>query len=366
MDGIHLNRQRMNNQQKGSFNILVFLLVVIALFILFRTCENKSVPKGDACLDRQTISLEGEVVITGMDFMESSIFVEILAMILEDIDPAVRLDKKHNFGGNWRVFQLLLAGTSHIHIDYTGFLSSSIYNVSSAPSLQNAEALNSLRLGRVAENVRHCEYNIFDPFVIDNSYVLLMRRSMADSIVGRNKPITIGDLQALRPSDKIECGFSFDFAESPFRKDTWEQLVDYYGLRKADFIPRGLKDRTDIYSRLERYDFDIIDGYETDAERYSGQFVEIRDNDNFFPDYYLVPVVRQELIEKYPEIRKRLETLGQLLLRDDIARIIERLQRLDISIEDLVNDEGNQSALQKVIREVLRPKIDRAPQRLWR
>ena len=59
--------------------------------------------------------------------------------------------------------------------------------------------------------------------------------------------------------------------------------------------------------------------------------VVLEDDKQFFPPYYAVPLVREEILEKYPEIELLLEELGQAL--DD-----ETMVGLNYQVDELQRD----------------------------
>jgi osmoprotectant transport system permease protein len=89
---------------------------------------------------------------------------------------------------------------------------------------------------------------------------------------------------------------------------------------------KGL-DGASRYVALESGDVDIIDAFTTDGLLKKFNLVVLKDDKNFFPPYFAVPLVRSEVLEKHPEIIKPIEELGALL--DD-----ETMKGLNYQVEE--------------------------------
>ena len=75
---------------------------------------------------------------------------------------------------------------------------------------------------------------------------------------------------------------------------------------------KGL-DGASRYIALESGDVDIIDAFTTDGLLKKFDLVVLKDDKNFFPPYFAVPLVRSDVLKKHPEIVKPIEELGALL-----------------------------------------------------
>ncbi|NRZ12475.1 glycine betaine/choline ABC-type transport system substrate-binding protein [Clostridium beijerinckii] len=57
----------------------------------------------------------------------------------------------------------------------------------------------------------------------------------------------------------------------------------------------------------------------------------LKDDKNFFPPYYAIPVIRDETLKKYPEIQPLVEKVGDLL-NDDV------MSELNYEVDELKKD----------------------------
>ena len=89
---------------------------------------------------------------------------------------------------------------------------------------------------------------------------------------------------------------------------------------------------------LANKESDVIDVYTTDALLQKLDLVVLEDDRYFFPPYYAVPLVRDETIEKYPEIVPIIEEL-QNVLNDKV------ISSLNYKVENL-GKKPNEAALE--------------------
>lgn len=73
---------------------------------------------------------------------------------------------------------------------------------------------------------------------------------------------------------------------------------------------------------------DVIDVYTTDALLQKLDLVVLEDDRHFFPPYYAVPLVRDEIIEKYPEIVPIIEKLQSVLNDKVISSLNHKVENL--------------------------------------
>jgi len=108
-------------------------------------------------------------------------------------------------------------------------------------------------------------------------------------------------------SAKLLAGFSGEFQERP---DGYPGFQEIYGFKfgKVHDLDPGL-----TYEALAKGAVDVIDGYLTDGRIPAYNLVSLKDDKKFFPPYHAAPVIRQETLTAYPDLRKALAPLGSLI-----------------------------------------------------
>lgn len=131
-------------------------------------------------------------------------------------------------------------------------------------------------------------------------------------------------------SSKLTGGFPTEFIQ---REDGLQGLFKTYDMQ-FDYVELdpGL-----MYKALENKSVDVISGFSTDGRIAAYHLKTLEDDQNYFPPYYAAPLVRNDLLKQYPQVRKALNALaGQL---DN-----NTMQQLNYAV-----DEGKQSP-EKVAR----------------
>jgi osmoprotectant transport system substrate-binding protein len=108
---------------------------------------------------------------------------------------------------------------------------------------------------------------------------------------------------------KLIVGLGTEFWNRP---DGYQKLAKVYGLKvPVDNIKKmsiGL-----AYQALKDGQIDVGMGFATDGRIAAFNFVNLKDDKQFFPVYNPAPVVRKKILDKYPEIKKILAPLEENL-----------------------------------------------------
>ncbi|KAA5546704.1 ABC transporter permease/substrate-binding protein [Adhaeribacter rhizoryzae] len=105
---------------------------------------------------------------------------------------------------------------------------------------------------------------------------------------------------------KILAGFTPEFMG---REDGYLGLKSKYGLDIRNVV---ISDAV-MYKAVYEKELDVISGYSTDGRLKAFDLVTLEDDKGIFPPYYAAPVVRNEVLLKYPELEVVLGVLsGQI------------------------------------------------------
>lgn len=100
-------------------------------------------------------------------------------------------------------------------------------------------------------------------------------------------------------------------AECAEREDCLKGLIKAYGgfkLKEYKAADPGVR-----YQALLSGQADVVVAFGTDGELAQYKLVVLKDDKNFFPNYALAPVVRQEVLDKNPKIKDALNKLAPKL-----------------------------------------------------
>jgi len=102
--------------------------------------------------------------------------------------------------------------------------------------------------------------------------------------------------------------------------------------KSVEAVDGGLR-----YTTLMNGEADVVDAFSTDGLLKAFNLVVLEDDKSFFPPYYAAPLVKNETIEKYPELEEILNKLADLI--DD-----ETMRELNYKVDKL-NEDPKQVAI---------------------
>jgi len=141
---------------------------------------------------------------------------------------------------------------------------------------------------------------------VNSTYVLVMQKQRAKEMGLK----TISDLAGYVKKHPRELVFGMN-AEFWGRPDGFRNLMKTYGFRvplaNIKKMATGLS-----YQALKEGETDVSMAFSTDGRILAWGFVELQDDQKFFPVYNPAPVVREEILKKYPQIEPTLLPLTQL------------------------------------------------------
>ena len=153
--------------------------------------------------------------------------------------------------------------------------------------------------------------DMLDQLGINNTYCIAVPQSIADQY-GLE---TISDLFPI--ADQLTFGAEQEFftLEGSMKYDPF---VKFYGLNFQDAVSvdMGLK-----YSAIENGSFDVAVVYSTDGLNKKVGLKVLEDDQSFFPDYNGVFLVRDDLLEKYPEVADILNQLAGKIPTEQMAEL---------------------------------------------
>ena len=124
----------------------------------------------------------------------------------------------------------------------------------------------------------------------------------------------------------------------------------YLGLKKI----YGLKLETVVISDAMKYKaafegkLDVIDGYSTDGRLKAYNLVTLIDDRHIFPPYDAAPVVRQDILRRYPELEEVLNKLAGLINDEAMTRMNYQVDQLKQTPEQVAVTFLKQAQLLKV------------------
>nr|WP_295931680.1 ABC transporter permease/substrate-binding protein [uncultured Dyadobacter sp.] len=130
---------------------------------------------------------------------------------------------------------------------------------------------------------------------------------------------------------KLLGGFTPEFMG---REDGYLGLKSVYRLD----IPTVVISDAVMYKAAFEKQLDVISGYSTDGRLKAFDLVTLEDDQHIFPPYYAAPLVRQETLQRHPELRPVLEMLTGLINDSVMTELNYRVDYLKQSPEKVAHD----------------------------
>lgn len=247
-----------------------------------------------------SLAQDKEITIGGKNFTEQYLLPELAKLLLEEQGYEVKL---RTGVGTSIARQSLETGQIDMYYEYTGTAYTVFYEEEDPEIMTDPE--------KVYEWVKEKDANKgliwLEPVEFNNTYTLMMRKEDAEKY-GIESISDFGKFVEENP-DEITFALEAEFWERP---DGFKELMKVYDFR----MPVQAVKRMDMgltYLALKNDEVTSAMGFATDGRIAAFDLVNLEDNKNYFPVYNPAPVIREDVLEKYPEIRDILKPLAENL-----------------------------------------------------
>jgi len=247
------------------------------------------------------------IKIATKNFTEQLILGEMMAQLIET-KTDFKVQRRFNLGGTMICHGALINGEIDLYAEYTGTGLTAI--------LKHSVIADPEKALRYVTKAYHERFKLqwLKPFGFNNTYAITVRKADAEKYSWN----TISDLKT--SAKRLRAGFTAEFAERP---DGYPGLRHTYNLQFGevrDFDPSLM------YEAVAKKEVDVICAFATDGRIASYHLKPLKDDRNFFPPYQAAPVIREEILKKYPKIGDVLELLGGII--DDAT-----MQQLNFEVD---------------------------------
>jgi glycine betaine/choline ABC-type transport system substrate-binding protein len=254
------------------------------------------------------------ITVSGKPWTEQYILTHVVGELLK-AKTDLNIDIQDGLGETDVLHQGMFDGNIDVFVDYTGTGLLVILKDELRPDDTPESVFN-----RVKEQYTE-KHNItwMEPLGFNNTYALAMRKAQADELGIENA----SDI-ANHP-DRLTLGAPGSFYE---REDGFDNMVKAYDIKFKDSLDMN---ESLMYTAVRDGEVDVITAYSTDGRIPRYDLKVLKDDKNFFPPYFAVPLVRNEVLEAHPEVGEVLRLLGGILTDEKMQ---ELNSRVDIDAED--------------------------------
>lgn len=265
------------------------------------------------------ISKEETIRVGSKNFTEQLIVGNMVAELIED-KTDLKVQRDLNLGGTQVVFNAITNDEIDVYVEYTG---TALINLLKNDLINDPDEVYEVIKQQLADKY---QLETLDPIGFNNTYTLAMEPEVAEQY-GID---TFSDLAAV--SHQLSIGTTIEFTN---REDGMDGMVKTYGMnfKGSEAVDGGLR-----YTALKNGDVQVIDAFATDGLLEEFQLKVLVDDKQFFPPYHAVPIVRKEVLEKYPELEDVLNSLAGKIDDATMRQLNYRVDSLNETPEKVARD----------------------------
>jgi osmoprotectant transport system substrate-binding protein len=270
-----------------SKKIFTFVFVLLSSALILSACSPS--PSADSA---------GTVAVGSKDFTEQFIVAEMYAQLLEK--EGFTVERKLNLGGTPIAHEAMMNGDIDLYPEYT---STGLLTMLKLDPIQDAQEIYT-----TVKSGYEQQYNLtwLTPSPFNDTQALAMTKEVAAQYGIQ----TYSDLSQKAP--ELVLGGPAEFLE---REDGLKGLQQAYGGFEFKEV-KQLGTGSLRYQALLEGQVDVVVAFGTDGAIKGNDLLLLVDDLVFYPIYNVVPVIRQDTLEKYPQIEKILNDFAPLLTDD--------------------------------------------------
>lgn len=254
------------------------------------------------CLAACSSQKEDTIRIATKPMAEQFILAEMLGLLIEQHGDGLKVEIKKGIGGGTaNIHPAIVKGEFDLYPEYTG--TAWLYVLKKQPMTDDAALFAQLN----AAYQQDFGLEWVGQYGFNNTYGLAVRKDVAE----QHGLKTYSDLAP--HSQDLRFGAEYDFYE---RDDGYDALARVYGFafkEKRD-IDIGLK-----YNAINSGQIDVMNIFTTDGQLAASPLTVLQDDKRFYPSYHAATVVRQDTLQKHPQLRAVLLKMENLISNEDMA-----------------------------------------------
>jgi osmoprotectant transport system substrate-binding protein len=259
-------------------------------------------------------------VIGAKNFTEQVVLGELLAQHIEAV-TGMKVDRKFYLAGSYICNQALLAGRIDSYVEYTGTALTAI--------LKQPVEKDPQRVFATVQRLYQERYQVVvgPSLGFENTFAMVIRGRDAEQL----HLTTLSEAARYTPQWRLGVGYEFEQ-----RPDGLPGLQQTYGLKFKD-SPR-LMDLGLLYRALNGNQVDMIAGNSTDGPIKAFHLTVLADDKHYFPPYQAVPLVRQEALDRWPQMRGAIAGLAGKVTAEEMQTMNEAVDGQHRDPADVVRE----------------------------
>lgn len=251
-------------------------------------------------------SSDSDVIKVGSkEYTEQLVLGQLAVVALEE--AGLKVEDKTNITGSDKVRSAFENGDLDLFWEYTGV--TLIMDLGYDEPITDMEECYRV----VKEADRKKGYVWLDYAKLNNTYTVMLTEEKQKEL-GITKISELAEIVNDKP-ESITFAADHEFAVRPDGVPGMEKTYDF------KFKDENIKimDTGIVYKTLREGKVNSAMGYRTDGRIKEYNLVNLEDDKSFFPAYSPAPLVREEVLEKHPEVKNILNEVAQSLTVEDLT-----------------------------------------------
>lgn len=290
-----------NRRQAVAFSSICLMIVCMLTYSVFN------------------IKKRPDIIVGSKDYSEQIILNCMVAEVIEG-NTDLTVGRKMALGGSQICFSALTSGEIDIYTEYSGTMFTNL--------LKHDPISDKYKVYDIIKNELEDQYDIVAlPMMnFNNTFTLALREDTCEKYGLK----TLSDLAKV--SNQLILGAELEFFD---RKDGLAGLHDCYGLTFKEELGVVGSNR---YTALNSGSCDVINAYSTDGLLKKFDLVCMEDDQDFFVPYFATPMVRSDVLARYPQIAPYIKALGDSLSEDIMIDLNYQVDELQMKPEEVAHN----------------------------
>ena len=266
----------------------------------------------------------GDLMLYDGDYSETQLMHHMVKMLVEDqTDLSVAIQDQMSQVNNFKSME----GDSHtcdLMISYDGTLLTTFFQQDTTNVPEGMSIYDYVN--QVAQEAY--DMRLLEQLGFDNTYAIGVPEALAEEY----GLATISDLAPI--ADQLTFGAEQEFftLEGSMK---YNPFVEFYGLnfKEAVSVDQGLK-----YAAIENGSFDVAVVYATDGLNRKVGLKVLEDDKSFFPDYNGAFLVREDIMEQYPELEGILNQLAGKIPTEQMSELTYQVDVVGRTVDDVAHE----------------------------
>lgn len=237
------------------------------------------------------------------DTVESQLIGEMYAQVLQA--SGIPVERKLNLGNTQAVHQALIDNQVDVYPEYTDTAYLAIMDMQDG---EKDPAMVNEKIRKYYE--RRWQITWLDPAPMNSGIAIAVTAEAANKYNLRS----ISDLARSAPN--LRLAVTSDFQQRPDGMNALEAAYGNMGFQSVSVVDAGAR-----YQALQNGQADAVVGFATDGQIRGQGLLLLTDDQKLWLHSQVTPLVRQEALERYPQLRDALNRLSALLTTEQVAQL---------------------------------------------